>query len=186
MRSVIFPLIILMLTAGIALAEKEDKTQQPAEGFKTERIAKMRGGKFSRMFLSMVHKTRGLDLTEEQKNKVQELTKEYTTAIIEEENTSRSFQRQFLKKLQVGEFNAEELKNLSKQAESANLKATDSFVDGVVSIREAIGPKNFSKLAPLTRVNRNALVKLKEANAETKMKSEEAPQKAEDAKPESK
>lgn len=175
-----------MFTAGIAVAEKEDKAQKPTEGFKKERIAKIRGGKFSRMFLSMVHKTKAFDLTKEQRQEVQEIAKEYTNSIVEEENSSRSFQRQFLKQLQIGEFNPEQLKNLSKQAEGANLKAADSFVDGVASIKEAIGPKNFSRLIPLTRVDRNALVKLKEGNAQTKMKSEESAQKTEDAKTNSK
>jgi hypothetical protein len=173
MRAVILPLLIFMLTAGIAIAENKDKAQKPEEGFKKERVVKMRGGKYSRMFVSLLHKTRALNLNEEQKDEVNKIGKEYASTIINQENESRFSQKEFMKQLQAGVFEPEQLRTLSKDAEVANLKAADSFIDGLSALKSTIGPENFAKLIPLTKVNRNALVKLKEEKSKIQMESKE-------------
>lgn len=174
MRSVILPLLVFMLTAGIAIAENQDNPQGHEEGFKNERVVKMRGGKYSRMFISLLHKTRALNLNEEQKDEVNKIGKEYAQAIINQENESRFSQKAFMKQLQAGVFEPEQLKTLSKDAMSANLKAADSFIDGLSELKSTIGAKNFAKLIPLTKVNRNALVKLKKVSSKKQVESKEA------------
>jgi len=163
-----------MLTAGIAIAENQDKKQEPKEGFKNERVVKMRGGKYSRMFISIIHKTRNLNLNEEQKDQVNRIGKEYANSIISSENEYRFSQKDFLKLLQSGDFDPTDLKTLSKNAEVANLKAADSFVDGLSALRSTIGPENFAKLIPLTKVNRNALVKLKQEKSAGQTESKDS------------
>ena len=174
MRFVLFSLTVLMLTAGIAMAEKQDKAQVPSEGFKKERVVRMRGGKYSRMFISLVHKTKTLNLNDEQKDQVNKIGKEYAQIIVDDENQSRSSQREFMKQLQAAEFDPSQLKTLNKDIESANLKAADSFVDGLSKIKNAVGPDNFAKLVPLTRVDRNALVKLRDEKSKEHMETKEA------------
>ena len=174
MRSVILPLLIFMLTAGIAIAENQDKEQKPKEGFKKERVVKMRGGKFSRMFMSVLHNTKTLNLSEEQKDQVNKIGREYANSIVNSENESRFSQKDFMKQLQAGDFDPSQLKTLSKDTQTANLKAADSFIDGLSALKSAIGPKNFAKLIPLTKVNRNALVKLKDVKSAEQVESKES------------
>jgi len=164
MKAVILPLIIFMLTTGITIAEKHDKVHNRREGFTKERVLKLQGGKYSRMFLSMLQKTKALNLSDEQKEMVNVVAKKYIESIVDEENQSRTLQRQFLKELQDEVFDPTKLKTLAKERQGVDLKAADSFIDGVTEIKEAIGPENFAKLLPLTKVNRNALVQLKEEN----------------------
>ncbi|MFB3148214.1 MAG: hypothetical protein ACE10J_06065, partial [Thermodesulfobacteriota bacterium] len=90
MRLVLFPLIILMLTAGIAIAENEQGTGRHREGFKKTRVARIKGGEYSRMLMSMLQKTSRLDLSEQQDNKVIEIRAKYIGPIIQEEGKSRS------------------------------------------------------------------------------------------------
>ena len=163
MRSALLPLIIFMLTAGFAVAENQDKeqkpvvkrpaAQKPAEGFRQERVARLRGGKFSRMFLSISAQTRQLDLSDEQKDALGKISEKYSETIIDDENNSRELQRKFLKALQSSEFDPSELKTISKGIETANLKAAESFIDGVAEIKETIGPENFAKLKTLKNCN---------------------------------
>ncbi|GJM16655.1 MAG: hypothetical protein DHS20C13_19820 [Thermodesulfobacteriota bacterium] len=184
MRSALLPLIVFILTAGFAVAENEDKeqkpvvkrpaAQKPAEGFKQERVARLRGGKFSRMFLSISGQTRQLDLSNEQKDALGKISEKYSETIIDDENKSREFQRKFLKALQSGEFDPLELKTLSKDIEAANLKAANSFIDGVAEIKETIGPENFARLKTLKKVNRHALIQLRQERAKRQMQTQEA------------
>lgn len=174
MRSVILPLLIFMLTAGIAIAENQDKEQKPSEGFKNERVSKMRGGKFSRMFVSVIHKANSLSLNKDEKHKVNELGKEYAVKIIRSENEARYAQRDFLKQLQAGEFDPSQLKTLNKDAEAANLAAANTFVDGLAALKDTVGPDKFAKLIPLTKVNRNALVKLKQGKPAPDVKTKDS------------
>jgi len=187
MRSVLLPLIIFMLTAGFAVAENQDKAkkpaaersaaQKPAEGFRQERVVRLRGGKFSRMFLSVSGQTRKLDLTDEQRDAVGKISRKYSKTLIDEESKSREFQREFMKVLQSGEFDPSQLKTLSKDIETANLKAADTFIDGFGEIQQAIGPENFAKLKTLKRVDRNALIQLREEKAKKQIETREAAKK---------
>ncbi len=187
MRSVLLPLIIFMLTAGFAVAENQDKAQKPAaqrpaaqkpaEGFKQEKVARLRGGKFIRMFLSVSSQTTKLDLTDEQKDVLDKISKKYSQTLIDEENKSRELQRKFMKALQSGEFDPSQLKAISKDMETANLKAADTFIDGIGEIQQAIGPENFAKLKTLKRVDRNALIQLREEKAKKQIENQEAAKK---------
>ena len=188
MRSALLPLIIFMLTAGFSVAENQDKAkkpaaersaaQKPAEGFRQERVVRLRGGKFSRMFLSVSGQTRKLDLTDEQKDALHNISKKYSPTIIEDENKSRELQRKFMKALQRGEFNPSELKIISKDVEALNLKAADAFIDGVGEIQKTVGPENFAKLNTLKRVDRNALIQLREERVKKQIETQEAAKEA--------
>ena len=162
MRFVLFPLIVLMLTAGIALAEEQEKTEKSWEGFKKQRVARIKSGKYSRMLLSMLQKTGGLDLTDQQKTNVRQIKETYIRPIISEEKESRTLQRKFMTQLQESDFNSSEMKTIAKEIDSANAKIADMFIDGIAALREEVGPENYAKLTPVTRIDRNTLIKLKE------------------------
>ena len=162
MRFVLFPLIILMLTAGIALAEKQEKTGSPSEGFKKERVVRIKSGKYSRMLISMVQKTSRFDLTDQQKTNLREIRGEYIAPILQEENESRTLQRQFMSGLQESDFDPSEMKTIAKKIDNANAKIVDMFIDGIAALREAVGEGNYAKLSPVTNIDRNTLIKLKE------------------------
>lgn len=162
MRLVLFPLIILMLTAGIAIAENEQDTGRHWEGFRKAKVAKIKSGRYSRMLMSMLHKTSRLDLSEQQDRKVKEIRAKYIGPIIQEEGKSRGLQRKFMLQLQKADFDPAELKTIVKETDVVNKKIADMFIDAMTVIRDAVGPKNYAKLTPVTRIDRNTLIKLKE------------------------
>lgn len=151
-----------MLTAGVAIAENQNKNTKPAQGFKNERVIKMRGGKFSRMFVSMTNKTRSLQLNEEQKDQVRKIKREYLTLISRSENNSRNLQTILMRELKGEEFDPDTLRLTAKDIGKYNQQSADAFIDGLVKLRSAIGPENFAKLTPITKIDRNALIELRE------------------------
>ena len=161
MRFVLFPLIVLMLTAGFAMAEKPEKKEKPREGFRKERVHRIRSGKFSRMLISMVQKTGKLDLTKQQRDSVNAIRSKYISPIISEENQSRALQRKFMSQLLDPEFNPSTLKTTVKETDEANAKIADMFIDGMEALREAVGSENYAKLSPATHIDRHTLIKLK-------------------------
>ena len=183
MRSVLFPLIMFVLIAGIAIAENPQRAHKHAEGFRKERVSKLRGGKYSRMFLSMVHKTKTLELNEEQTNEVNNIAKKYASSIIADENESRTLQRKFMTQLQSSDFDPDELKAIVRDNEKIYAKAADSFIDGLSELKKAIGFENFAMLTPISRIDRNALIKLRRENIKKYMEEQEAAKKESDAKP---
>jgi len=162
MRLVLFPLIILMLTAGIAIAENEQGIKKHREGFKKARVARIKSGKYSRMLMSMLQKTTRLDLSEQQDRIVKEIRTKYIGPIIQEEGKSHDLQRKFMLQLQKADFDPAELKTIVKETVVANEKIADIFIDAMAVLRDAVGPKNYAKLTPVTRIDRNTLIKLKE------------------------
>jgi len=183
MRSVLFPLIIFILVAGIANAENSQSVHKHSEGFRKERVSRLRGGKYSRMFLSMVQKTQTLELSEEQTDEVNKIAKEYASSIITDENESRTLQRKFMTQLQSSDFDSAQLKTLINDTEKINLKAADSFIDGVAELKEAIGSENFAKLTPISRIDRNALIQLKKEHYKKQIGEQNAAKNESDAKP---
>jgi len=166
MKSVLIPLLIFVLTAGVAVAEKQDKPKEPAEGFKKERVVKMRGGKYSRMFLSIVHRTKILDLDEEKNAEISKEGKKYLTSISKSEKESRNLQIAFMKELNGEEFDAAKLKTDIEEINKLDQQTADEFIDGLEAIRKIVGPENFAKLTPLTKLDRNALIELRQGASE--------------------
>jgi len=180
MRFVLFPLIVLMLTAGIAIAQKQEKTENPKESIKKERVVRIRSGKYSRMLISMLQKSSRLDLTDQQKIQVREIRTKYIAPIVKEETESRVLQRKFMNQLHKSDFDPAELKTVIKEADEFNAKIADMFIDGLAAFRDAVGQENYAKLTPVSRIDRNTLIKLKEVemartqklNAEQDVKKE--------------
>jgi len=172
MRSVILPLIILMLAAGIAGADNQDKAPKPSTGFNKARAIKIRGGKFDRMFLSLIHKTKTLNLNDEQKSEVAEVGKKYLQQINETESESRRLQIDFMKNLKGEDFDAGQLKTMAKQIAETDQKSADTFIDGLSELRKVVGPENFAKLYPVTQLDRHALIQLREQNAKNRVESQ--------------
>ncbi len=161
MRFVLFSLTVLMLTAGIAMAEKQEKNEKPREGFRKERVSRIKSGKYSRMLASMVQKTARLELTKEQKEKVKGIRAEYINPIMAEENQSRILQKQFMNQLHSSDFDSSTLKTTAKDTDKINAEIMDMFIDGIAELREIVGPKNYAKLTPVTNIDRHTLIKLK-------------------------
>lgn len=161
MRSLLLPLLIFMLVAGVAIAEKQDKYERPSEGFKKERVVKMRGGKYSRIFLSIVHRTKNLDLDDEKKAEISKEANKYLSSINESEKESRNLQIAFMRQLDSEEFDAAKLKTDIKEINKLEQQSAYNFIDGMQAIRKIVGPENFAELTPFTKVDRNALIELR-------------------------
>ena len=162
MRLVFIPLIILMLTAGIALAENKQDTEKHRQEFSKERVVRIKSGKYSRMLLSMLQKTSRLDLSKQQDNKIKEIRTKYIGPMVTQEGESSDLQRKFMLQLQKADFDPAELKTIVKETDVVNKKIADMFIDAMTVIRDVVGPKNYAKLTPVTRIDRNTLIKLKE------------------------
>lgn len=162
MRSVLLPLLILTLVTVVAIAEKQDKPERPSEGFKKERVVKMRSGKYSRIFLSIVYRTKKLDLDDEKKAEISKEAKKYLSSINESEKESRNLQIAFMRELNSEEFDAAKLKTDIKEINKLEQQAAYNFVDGMQAIRKIVGPENFAELTPFTKVDRNALIELRQ------------------------
>lgn len=162
MRSAILVLIIFALAVSTSFAEKKEKTSKPSSGFKKEKIVKMRSGKFSRIYLQTMHKARSLDLSEEQQSELKLIRKKYFDSISAQEKTSMRLQVKFMKVLEDKEFNPSELEALNTEIQEANLKATNNFIEGMTKLNKIVGPEQFAKLYPLSKLNRSTLVQLRE------------------------
>lgn len=162
MKFILFALAFFILAAGFTHAEKKEKTSNPASGFKKEKVVKMRSGKFSRIFLNMMHKARSLEISDEQQKEINGIRRKYFDSIAGEEKKSRMLQRTFMKQLENKEFDPSELKTVSVEIQEANLKAADNFIEGITKLKEVVGSKNFAKLYPITKISRNALIQLRE------------------------
>ena len=162
MRSVLLVLIIFTLAVSTSFAEKKEKSSNPSTGFKKEKVVKMSSGKFSRIYLSTMHKARNLELGEEKQKELNTLRRKYYDLIAGEEKKSRILKRTFMKQLEYKEYNPSELRKLSAEIQEANLKATDSFIEGLTKLQEVIGAENFAKLYPISKVSRNVLIQMRE------------------------
>ena len=161
-----------MLAAGIAVADNQNKASKPSTGFNKERAIKMRGGKFGRMFLSLINKTKTLNLNDEQKSEVAEVGKKYFSQINETESESRRLQIDFMKDLKGEEFDAGRLKTMAMQIAEMEQKSADTFIDSLSELRKVVGPENFARLYPVTQLNRQALIQLREQNAKKQEESQ--------------
>ena len=162
MRLVLFPLIILMLTAGIALAENKQDTEKLREGFRKERVARIKSGKYSRMLMSMLQKTSRLDLTKQQNNKIKEIRTKYIGSMVTEEGKSSDLQRKFMRQLHKSDFDPAKLKTIVRETDVVNEKIADMFIDAMAVLRDVVGPENYAKMTPVSRIDRNTLIKLKQ------------------------
>jgi hypothetical protein len=175
MRLVLFPLIILMLTAGIALAENKQDTEKLRQGFSKERVVRIKSGKYSRMLMSMLRKTSRLDLSKQQDNKIKEIRTKYISPMVTQEGESSDLQRKFMLQLHKSDFNPAELKTIMKETDVVNEKITNMFIDAMAVLRDVVGPENYAKMTPVSRIDRNTLIQLrKEELARTqKLKAQE-------------
>ena len=150
-----------MSTAAITLADKNEKTFKPS-GFKKQQVVKMKSGKFSRIFLNLLNKTRKLELSQEQVDEINTVRREYYSQISSQEKKSRKLQLDFMKQLESEEYKPLQLKSLNDQIQLANQKAADSFIEGLTMLIDIVGTDKFAKLYPLSKINRSALVQLRE------------------------
>ena len=169
MKSVFLSLFIIMLAAGFVFAENKDKLSKPVEGVKKGKIAKLRGGKFSRMYIHLLNKTKSLDLDQEQRDQIKEIGRPLIGPILSQENRSRKIQRRFMAQLENTQFDPNKLKAISNEIQAANIEAADNFINAVNELVKIIGPENYAKLRPVTKIDRNVLVQLREGNAEELM-----------------
>lgn len=169
MRSVFLSLFIFVLAAGFVLAENKENSSKPVEGLKKGKISKLRGGKFSRMYIHLLNKTKVLELDQDQRDQIKMIGRPLIGPILSQENRSRKFQRRFMAQLNSPQFNPKELRTISNEIQEANRQAADNFIKAVNEVIEIIGPENYAKLRPITKIDRNALVQLREGNAEELM-----------------
>ncbi len=173
MRSALMGLMVFVLAAGIAGAENKEKPAKPPEGFKKERIIKLSGGLYTKMYINAFYKAKSLTANKEQRVELNRVGKIYAKKIMASENMSRKLQITFLKQMEHPPYDSSKLKTLAAEMTDANTKTIDEFIAGMGEIEKIIGPENFAKLAPIKRFDRRSLVQLQRISKDNPLGEEE-------------
>ena len=172
MRSILLSFSILMLISGASFAQ--DNQQKQAQEQSTQKVQNTRGkfnkptvsrirrGQYSRMFLSMIKKSRSLDLTKQQEVEIKQLQNSYLETLMSKENKSYALQRKFMHELQKADFNPETLKTITNETEEINEDIVDTFISSITEFRNIVGADKYVKLTPVTKIDRSALIKMRD------------------------
>lgn len=110
----------------------------------------MMGGKPTSMYGMMIHhllmKANNLELTDQQKKELSKINEMYLYPIIEKDADFRISHIKVMDMLHDPNFDPSKVKEQIKNSNDINLAMADLYVDGLVSIRKAIGVENFKKI----------------------------------------
>ncbi len=164
MKPALLTLVIALLTASVSYsADKQDYLQQ----FKSKkqnyslksRSYKM--GMYSRMLNDMISGALRMDLTEEQKTGVSKLRDDFLYPITKDENTLKTANMKILKMLENPAFDPVKVKEEIGKSNEIDKKLSDTYVDGLASLRETIGTEKYEELTKSVNRYRDNLVQMR-------------------------
>lgn len=174
MRAVAFTLIISALAAGFSFAaDTQDGKSQPGLQHQMFSVpsSPFTTGKYSKMLNDMVSGALNTDITNDQKQKVSELRKEYVMPMAKEENDIRQVQMDILKMLEDPSFDPAQVKKEIENVNAASKKVSDRYIDGLASLRDTVGKENYKTLsASLSKYQQN-LVQMRKHSKYQSMQS---------------
>lgn len=159
MRSVLFAILIFTLAAGLSYAQPGQTTFR-----KTHRASKPRTHgitQYNVMLRNMLTRTEGLELTEEQVKKIDEIRTKYLEPITEEVREYRKLRLSIYKSLQDPSFDTAEVKSELDKARALGKKMANQFVDGVSMLRDTLGPEKYKELNSASFRYKNDLIQLR-------------------------
>ncbi len=110
----------------------------------------MMGGKPTSAYGMMIHhllvQANNLELTDDQKKELSKINETYLYPIIQKDADFRISHIKIMDMLHDPSFDPAKVKEQIKNSNDINLAMADLYVDGLVSIRKAIGTENFKKI----------------------------------------
>lgn len=146
MKSVLLSLFVLMLAAGVSHAEE---TQPPPEPVKKTRARYMQSqgmNKYSRMLDNTLTAAEGMEISDEQKEKIATIRVDYINSMIKEELELRKLHTQIMKMVSDPAFDAGNVKKEVEKADAVNKKIVDNYIDGLASLRDTLGPEKYTEV----------------------------------------
>jgi Spy/CpxP family protein refolding chaperone len=164
MKPAVLTLVIALLTAAVSFpAGAQDYQQQ----FKTNKrsyslkSSSYKMGMYSRMLNDMISGALRMDLTEEQKTKVSKLRDDYQYPMTKDESTLRGAKMNILKMLENPAFDPAKVKDEIGKSNELDKKLSDTYVDGLVSLRGTIGEEKYEELTKSVNRYRDNLVQMR-------------------------
>lgn len=141
---------IIILLSSVHIAEGATDKPMPNKIKRVSSISSQKVGslgRFSTQLNRTISATGRLDLTAEQKDKVQALRKEYIVDMARDENESRDLEKAAFDALGKPSFDPAVVKQQFKKAQDLEAGLADSYVTALASLRDIIGEENFTKVS---------------------------------------
>ncbi len=164
MKPAVFTLVIVLLTAGASFPSLAQNNQQQKRSKSRDYSLKSTSymmGRNSRMMNDMISGALRMDLTEEQKTKVTKLRDDYLYPVTKDENTLRTANMNVLKMLENPAFDPAKVKEEMGKASGIEKEISDSYVDGLVSLRDTVGKEKYEELRKSVNRYRDNLVQMR-------------------------
>lgn len=173
MKPAVLTLVIALLTAVLPLPSgAQDYLQQ----FKTKKqnyslkSSSFMMGRYSKMLNDMISGALRMNLTEEQKTKVSKLREDYLYPMTKDENALRNANMNILKMVENPAFDPAKVKEEIGKSNEIDKKLSDTYVDGLVSLRDTIGKEKYEELTKSVNRYRGNLVQMRK-NKQTRQQT---------------
>jgi Spy/CpxP family protein refolding chaperone len=160
MRSVLFAILIFTLAAGLSYAQPGQSTSR-----KIHRAVKPRAPgmtQYDVMLRDMLTRTEGLELTEKQVKKIDEISTKYLKPLSKEMSEQKKLQLSIYKMLQDPSFDPAKVNSKMDEAYKMGKKTANLFVDGIAALRDTIGPEKYKEMNSASFRYKNDLIQLRE------------------------
>lgn len=145
---------IIILLSSVYVAEGATDKPMPSKPMpnKIKRVSNISSqkvgslGRFSTQLNRTISATGRLELTTEQKGKVQALRKEYVVKLARDENEARETERAAFEAVGKPTFDAAEVKKQFKKLHDLEAGMADGYVTALASLRDIIGEENYAKV----------------------------------------
>ncbi len=166
MKPVVLTLIIALFGAALSLPsaaqdnQKRINTRKPNYSLKSSSYMM---GRYSRMLSDMISGALRMDLTTEQKTKVNKLRAEYLYPMSKQEKELRSANFDIMKMLEDPAFDPSKVKEEIAKSNELDKKLGDLYVESLVSLREAVGKEKYGELSNSVARYRDNLVQIRKS-----------------------
>lgn len=165
MKPAVLAFTLAFLTAGASFAADSQNLQKPQQsrhrsGYSLSSSAYFMG-RYSKSLKDMIDGALKLNLSAEQKSRVSALTGKYYDQMSRDESEVRKMRMNVPKMLNNPSFDPAKVKEVIGDANALEKKISDSYVDAMTSLRDAIGKDNYEKLTKAVYRYRDNLVQIR-------------------------
>lgn len=167
MKAVIAALVMFVTAASFSHGAPENTSQQRVG--KVSKLASKRSmsyGRYSSIVNSLISHVSKLDITAEQRTKLNAMRQDYVFPMAKDESESSLIRSDAMKKLSDPGFDASAAKKELDKAESLDKKSAEKFVDALVSLRSVIGKENYAKISDSRFGNEQNLVQMRQRSVQ--------------------
>ena len=164
MKLAVLTLVIALLTAGVpspSLAQNNKQQNRMKTRNYSLKSSSYMMGRYSRMMNDMISGALRMDLTVEQKTKVSGLRNDYLYPMTKDENALRNANMNILKMVENPAFDPAKVKEEIGKSSEIDKKLSDTYVDGLASLRDTIGKEKYEELTKSVSRYRDSLVQMR-------------------------